>query len=1191
MMLIKIFNIEIFGCLMLFRYSKKLILLFPLALTSVFYDRGNDLLFINMHRASYFPEQQCLKCEEKWRLPSTCPPSSSTPNGAQKTGGVLRRPGTHVMCENCLFDHIRESRKGIFDAGCRKCNRMIGYKNMVEYVMSVALLDSNCHDACTKRHQLAARMLRAMLEETEVEVFLFLLNTADGDALLELKAYCENNKYIQDPTSIASYNLIGDENAISNPLCSGKQHTEDVAMMEALSDNSNDSTDAVMNGLMKDTLNDIMQVEDAKTDPTATQAAKESPLKKLIAALDRMSRILKNPTEMAKIEAIHARKAMKKIKQIEGISKRIVKSRAVSYISTKKENYRDSNLLASFRELFVKSINFPYKASFEDDVREYIAHTNRVRISSKADMCKTADCFFYAKIFSMLNAHGISSDSDRSVAPEDNMGEAVVSERDVLAYFLPFKLDRIRNRNSVLDRYLDEFMALPGANGGILESLIRFGYEVKGVNLNQAIENYLQPKSGFTNLGFLDLIFRVAKYCYNGKYKDKSIDAFTRVIGKIMNSSQYRPGNFALAELLKIQSILRACKGKDAAGLGCRNKAKSSALKDDENDALRDDNCDVDALRDDNCDVDALRDDNCDVDALRDDESEKMDLMREEEMDLLLEDRSSNEDVAGMVRRIQDKGIETVDKAKLIGEIVSRLVAFKNSRVFPPEEDSFVVFKLIDQDVSSHFELLQKTMEICDGHADMVVFWLPKLVEAEIINPENMEYFVARLLPARSGLDANTRIDEPPLIADIRNSTRLLSIKTYIGYLYATVLHLFSRFEELKSKPLEDSGVDLKTIELIKMYFNAMKAFESWEGRPIFSLIGEFPNLLVLYGFTGYCNTCIRLYLPSLFHFSIPLPVLSFDAYSLMSRALCDHHMHTRLPCYRKKLELTIHILFVFFYKNPSQSIAPFKDDIIDAMLKNIVRLNLTRKPCDSTNDKILIVIYGMFLGFEPDYKPSLVRSFAEHIYGIIRRKDSPRCRANPAPSGTTDSAQYSDYIGLLVDSLCHEYYNTSKNQIALDLESAGSYIKRLLESSRNNQAIKKSLNTLLQKYLGGCDRSSTLNIGDCAPNSRSNGTNNAAVAASNECWDANEPTEGTEETLLNLKCLKNAQQVLVNLLTNLGRMNFDFEVHRSIFDTKIYPLMLDVASMAMDFLFNGKEVKDRESMEVYLIGALLSDN
>jgi len=93
----------------------------------------------------------------------------------------------HLICAGCLLKELEE--KSLFSIKCKKCDRMISYKNVVEYIKSVAASDPKCKDYNSDSSRLATRLFFDLISETDPLTFIYSLECRKRKTLAEFRDY------------------------------------------------------------------------------------------------------------------------------------------------------------------------------------------------------------------------------------------------------------------------------------------------------------------------------------------------------------------------------------------------------------------------------------------------------------------------------------------------------------------------------------------------------------------------------------------------------------------------------------------------------------------------------------------------------------------------------------------------------------------------------------------------------------------------------------------------------------------------------------------------------------------------------------------------------------------------------------------------------------------------------------------
>jgi len=99
----------------------------------------------------------------------------------------------HFISEQYLFNEVNAEGKRIYDIGCPKCDELVSYKNLVDYIVKMVLSDPECTNRNRHlSHAIIRILLPKLLKEIGVETTILLLTIDDIANVKTLLNYCVN---------------------------------------------------------------------------------------------------------------------------------------------------------------------------------------------------------------------------------------------------------------------------------------------------------------------------------------------------------------------------------------------------------------------------------------------------------------------------------------------------------------------------------------------------------------------------------------------------------------------------------------------------------------------------------------------------------------------------------------------------------------------------------------------------------------------------------------------------------------------------------------------------------------------------------------------------------------------------------------------------------------------------------------
>jgi len=98
----------------------------------------------------------------------------------------------HLICEDCLLAELAAD-KDLFKVRCPidKCGKMLCYKNMVEYIKSIALGNMQSQSLEANSQDLSTRLLIILLDRMQAHTFFYSLNIQYRAELIKFKDVCD----------------------------------------------------------------------------------------------------------------------------------------------------------------------------------------------------------------------------------------------------------------------------------------------------------------------------------------------------------------------------------------------------------------------------------------------------------------------------------------------------------------------------------------------------------------------------------------------------------------------------------------------------------------------------------------------------------------------------------------------------------------------------------------------------------------------------------------------------------------------------------------------------------------------------------------------------------------------------------------------------------------------------------------
>jgi len=111
-------------------------------------------------------------------------------NGSQTGGNSYN----HYMCELCLYNQISRSDSDVFKIKCGvdKCNKMISYINMINYIKDAAAKDRKYAKKESLQNKIAIKLIPQLIEKMGVATFIFSLNLGNIEDMRYIKNYAKN---------------------------------------------------------------------------------------------------------------------------------------------------------------------------------------------------------------------------------------------------------------------------------------------------------------------------------------------------------------------------------------------------------------------------------------------------------------------------------------------------------------------------------------------------------------------------------------------------------------------------------------------------------------------------------------------------------------------------------------------------------------------------------------------------------------------------------------------------------------------------------------------------------------------------------------------------------------------------------------------------------------------------------------